>query len=669
MTELERLLYRELYKKSFYDFVRDFWNTADPSTFVDGQLIKIYCEIFQYMCKEWVGYKEIDIKLPEKTEDIEIIDVRQNKHNLCLMVPPRHTKSMIFNVFGPVWLWISYPIKAVSISHTQGLAGQMNAKRHAIINSDKFKFFFSDIHLIANSTSFLKDNRGGELYSQNRNAFTGYGGDVIINDDLTNAETARKDQAEMLNAWAYYQNTMPSRINDINKCIIMNIQQRLAPNDIAGHIMNDENLANTYVFVTLPAIFKKKTYVVCPISGDVVCYNVGDCLWPERFGDYSSLKFQVGETIFETQYLQNPIASNKTIIKPHMIVERDENEVPSIDYADMIYASHDFPVKDKDTSDFLGSTLGYRIGSTLYIIDSLEKHLAFVKSVEYVTLLDELYPGIIQIIEDKANGSPILQQLQETIPGLQAYQPGTASKIQRLESASLYMNSGNVVFVRDQFNKMTQQYELSKPLKNLKERLLNFPFVEHDDIIDSCSQLILFVFMDRRYMVYGRAFDDRNILTSEVKVDYSNIFFNKEGDIWKVLEIGVKYSSESKLIVMREARFTASIEQGLKKLKEFAPNKSLFIDCSNVDGLRGLSIPGSYIERYECQDFDRSVSQLNLAFGHKNILINYNCSWTQTDIENFKFVKSKDESMKYVSTKDGYVACLRIAMQYYGAIS
>ena len=190
--------------------------------------------------------------------------------------------------------------------------------------------------------------------------FTGYGGDVIINDDLTNAETARKDQAEMLNAWAYYQNTMPSRINDINKCIIMNIQQRLAPNDIAGHIMNDENLANTYVFVTLPAIFKKKTYVVCPISGDVVCYNVGDCLWPERFGDYSSLKFQVGETIFETQYLQNPIASNKTIVKPHMIVEKDENEVPSIDYADMIYASHDFPVKDKDTSDFLGSTLGYR---------------------------------------------------------------------------------------------------------------------------------------------------------------------------------------------------------------------------------------------------------------------------------------------------------------------
>ena len=137
MDELQRLLYRELYRKSFYDFVKGFWNTADPSKFIDGKLIKCYCEIFQYMCRDWVGYEEIDIDVPAKTEDNEIIDVRQGKRNLCLMVPPRHTKSMIFNVFGPVWLWISHPIKAVSISHTAGLAGQMNSKRYAIINSEK----------------------------------------------------------------------------------------------------------------------------------------------------------------------------------------------------------------------------------------------------------------------------------------------------------------------------------------------------------------------------------------------------------------------------------------------------------------------------------------------------------------------------------------------------
>ena len=670
MTELERLLYRELYRKSLYEFVKAFWTTADPAKFIDGKLIKFYCEMFQYMCRDWVGYDEIHIELPKDIdENVDVFDVRQNKRNLCLMVPPRHTKSKIFNVFGPVWLWISHPIKAVSISHTGGLASQMNAGRYAIINSEKFKFFFSDIYLVVNTSSFLKDHRGGELYSLNRNAMTGYGGDVIINDDLTNAETARKDQAEMMNAWSYYQNTLPSRINDINKCIIMNIQQRLAPNDIAGHIMSDPKLASTYVFVTLPAIFDRKTYCVCPISGEIITYNVGDVLWPERFGNYQSLRDQVGETVFQTQYLQKPVSSDRTAIKEDMIVEKDLNEVPPMETADIIYASHDFPVKDKDTSDFLGSALGYRVGSTLYIVDSLEKKMAFVKSVEYVKHLDEVYPGIIQIIEDKANGSPILQQLQDDVAGMQAFQPGTASKMQRLESASLYMNSKNVVFVRTVYNKMANKYELSESMQNLKTRMLNFPFVEHDDIIDAVSMMILFVFMDRRYMVYGRSFTDKNIIKAFTEpYTYSSVFFNKEGDIWKIAEIGIQYGSTSKLIVLKEMRFKGSVEEGIDALKKFAPDKSVFIDCSATDALQGMYTKKINIEKYSTDDFDKTVTQLNLAFSKKQVLIHEQCVLTKSDIESFKFAKSKDETVRYSTEKDGFVACLRIAMKYYGGI-
>ena len=670
MTELQKMLYRQLYRKSFYDFVKDFWNTADPSKFVDGKVIKIYCEIGQYMCKDWVGYDAIDIKVPAKTEDNEIIDVRQGKHNLCLMVPPRHTKSMIFNVFLPVWLWLSHPIKAVSISHTGGLAGQMNSKRYAIINSAKFQELFTDIYLLTNTAGFLKDSRGGELYSLNRNAFTGYGGDVIINDDLTNAETARKDQAEMANAWSYYQNTMPSRINDINKCIIMNIQQRLAPNDIAGHIMNDPHLAATYVFVTLPAEFEKTTHVVCPISGDIITFEKGDFLWPERFGDYTSLRYQVGESIYQTQYLQKPIASDKTIIKPNMIDEYDKTEVPDIMDADIVYASHDFPVKDKDTSDYLGSILAYRVNSTLYITDCLEKRMAFVKSVEYVRQLDTVYPGCIQIIEDKANGSPILQQLQDEVAGMQPYQPGTASKFQRLESASLYMISHNVVFVRTVWNKVLSKWELSDSLQNLKKRLLDFPFVEHDDITDAFSMLVLFVFMDKRYMVYGRAFNEMNMVRREdyPNATYDAVFFNKEGDVWKALLVGIDYGIESKLIVKKEIRFKAGMADGVKQLRAFAPKHSLFIDCSATEALRGLVTKEVTVERYELEDYDKSVAQMNLAFAKKLALIDLSCVLTKADIENFKFSKSKDENVKYATTKDGFVACMRVALHYFGGI-
>lgn len=667
MTELEKLLYRQLYKKSFYDFVKDFWQTADPSKFIDGTLVRFYCETFQYMCRRWVGYEEVEIDT-SKLEGL-IIDVRQDKQNLCLMVPPRHSKSMIFNVLGPVWLWLSHPIKAVSISHTAGLAGQMNTKRQAVINSDKFKELFTDIRLVSNSATFLKDSRGGELYSLNRNAFTGYGGDIIVNDDLTNAETARKDQTEMANAWAYYQNTMPSRINDPKKAIIMNIQQRLAPNDIAGHIMNDKKLSEQYVFITLPAIFQEKTHLVFPISGDIVTFEKGDFLWPERFGDYSALRYQVGESIFETQYLQNPIASDRTVIKQNMITIKPVNEVPSLENADMIYGSHDFPVKDKDTSDYLGSVLAYRVGATLYIKDCLEKRMAFTRSVEYVIQLFELFPGIVQVIEDKANGSPILQQLQDVVSGMYPFQPGTASKMQRLESASLYMEVGNVVFVAEEWNALTQSYQLTADLENLVQRLLNFPFVEHDDIIDAFSMLLLFVFMDKRYSVYGRAFNDENVVRHADLPQklYVTTFFNKEGDKWKVANIGIDYVTNT-LYVLDDTEFKSSIKDGLKKLKEFRPDTKVFIDCSANDAMQGIYTKDVIIERYEIADFEKSVTDLSLAFSKKKVKVSTNAQRTKSDIEMFKFSKSKDESMKYASQKDGFVACIRTAMNYYGGI-
>lgn len=670
MNNLERLLYRELYRKSFHDFVKDFWDECEPSKMVDGKLIKFYCEIFQYMCKVWTNENVDDdeIDLPKLTDDIEIIDIRNHKNKLNINVPPRHTKSLIFNVFGPLWLWTFHPIKAASISHTGRLATNMNMKRQSVINSNRYKLLFPEINLKADSTSFLQDTRGGELYSLNRNAFTGYGGDLIINDDLTNAESARKDMEEMNNAWSYYQNTMPSRINDINKCIIINIQQRLAPNDITGRIFSDEKLSNEYKFIVLPAQFKKDTYCVCPISKEVIVWKKGEYLWPERFGNYESLKNQVGQTVWETQYLQNPIATDKTIVKPDMIIEMDKNEVPDVTQAEMIYASHDFPVKDKETSDNLGSLIAYKVGSNLYLMDCLEKKMAFKAGVQYVKNLDVHFPGSIQIIEDKANGSPILQQLQDEVPGLQAFQPGTASKIQRLESATLYMN--NVIFVKSKFNKFTQSYELSENLKMLKERLLNFPFVTHDDIVDAFSMLILFVYMDRRYMVYGRSFNDSNVIdiSNLNNLDYSTIFFNKEGDIWKALDIAVQYGIETKLIIKREIRFKASMEEGLSKLKEFANNKIVFIDSSATDALKGTYSKGYTVERYIIDDFDQSIAQMNLAFSKKLVLINTSCKLTVSDIYNFKFSKTKDENIKYLTTKDGFVACIRTALKYYGGI-
>lgn len=669
LNPMQRSLYRQLYKKSFYSFVKDFWQEADPSDFVNGKVVQFFCEVAQYMTKPWIGYEEVHIDLPSPSDDLDIIDVRGDKRNLCINIPPRHSKSMIFSVLFPVWTWINFPSKAAAISHNSSLAGDLNKKRQTTINSERFKFFYPEIVLTENSAYKMKDNRAGELYSMAREAMTGFGCDILCLDDITNAEQARRDKTEMANAWSFFTNTMPSRINDMSKSVILNIQQRLAINDITGHILSDSKISSEYKFIIIPAQFEKDTILVCPITGTKFLFKKGEYLWPERFGNYQSLRNQVGEVVWQTQYLQHPVASDMAIIKEEMINEIDAPDAPTIDQADMVYASHDFPVKDKETSDYFGSVTAYKVKGIIYIMDCLEKRMAFVESLSYVSRLSDVYFGVVQIIEDKANGSPILQQAGEEVAGLQAFQPGTASKSQRLESASLYMP--NIRFVRTQFDKKSKTYKLSENLQNLKNRLICYPYVEHDDIVDAFSMLILFVFMDKRFAVYGRSFNALNTYQESAEVNklYSNVFFNKEGDSWKVLDIAVKYGAVNFLYIKREIQFKADITEGIKKLKEFEPSKNVFIDCSTSESLYGVFQEHISIESYTPDDFEQSVSDLSLAFANRQILLEEQCKLTKADIENFKFDKSKDENiMKFKTQKDGFVACIRAAMNFYGGL-
>jgi hypothetical protein len=175
--------------------------------------------------------------------------------------------------------------------------------------------------------------------------------------------------------------------------------------------------------------------------------------------------------------------------------------------------------------------------------------------------------------------------------------------------------------------------------------------------------------MDKRYSVYGRAFNDENII-QENKIPtnlYTTTFFNKEGDKWKVSNIAIDYS-KNELYIVNDTEFKASIKEGFKLLKKFKPDTKMFIDASASDALQGLYEKDIIIERYIIDDFDKSVTDLSLALSKKKVKISVKAQRTKSDIEMFKFNKSKDETMKYLTEKDGFVACIRTALKYYGGI-
>ena len=74
------------------------------------------------------------------------------------------------------------------------------------------------------------------------------------------------------------------------------------------------------------------------------------------------------------------------------------------------------------------------------------------------------------------------------------------------------------------------------------------------------------------------------------------------------------------------------------------------------------------IEKYNQSDFNSSVEITKMIFSRKNILIDRNCRRTISDIESFKYLNNKNETIKYITENDGFIRNIRIAIKYYGMI-
>lgn len=656
-----------LMKKSLHDFVIEMWDTYESAEFSDCWLIEFLCECFMYSIKhflpiyvwqDWISDADY-AKLKDKTggvcpvRDKMVGDKHTHNHNWNM--PPRHSKSSILNVCGPVWAVLNCPISVASVSHTEALSTEMNAKRQKLMNSEKFKYYFgSDFAkgIIKSSASDIQLRDGGRLYSKCQISFTGFGADVIIADDLLSAGNAAKDMQVVKNTQAFFRNTLPTRLNTKLTGVIWHIQQRLAPGDIAGMIQNDPALNRIYSETILQAISENATTFIYPCSGQIHKVNIGDYLWQERFGDYTTILAETGKSVFDTQYQQNATASDLTVIKEsdiHFITEEDFAAFRPL--SDSVYASHDCPVKDGELNDFHGFTFGYGKDNELVIAESWEKKLAYVAEKQLMTTQQQLFPSIIQVVEDKANGASLIQDLKHDIPGIVAFNPGTNSKTQRLRLASIYVQSGAVRFVK---NDKTAY---------LIDRLLKFPFVAHDDIIDSFSQLVLYHFTQRQNGVYTNCFTNSNIIQCENTINALTQFAaTMIGETVKLLAVN---TDGDKYTVVQEWSM-----RGLEKFEEVVKSLNFVVnilDASYENSLYNiLKSNNMLIIKFNDKDKDKSLSLMKSGFYKKKILVSDKCAQTISDISKLRNTNQSIENAQYKidGLDEGFAGCLRAIVTY-----
>ena len=150
-------------------------------------------------------------------------------------------------------------------------------------------------------------------------------------------------------------------------------------------------------------------------------------------------------------------------------------------------------------SDYVGCVVGLYNATTdkVKIVGYLKERLRFTELLNKILVMHDLYAQfdipIMHIVEEKANGTAVLEVMREKIAGFISYDPGNQDKVTRMKLVTPYIESGNVVLPS------TDTRIAPVPWANdLLTDLLKFPFIEHDDVPDAFSQLLTKIFVGKR---------------------------------------------------------------------------------------------------------------------------------------------------------------------------
>jgi predicted phage terminase large subunit-like protein len=311
---------------------------------------------------------------------------------------------------------------------------------------------------------------------------TGLGGDILIFDDPLNPEQALSDaEREAVNL--RFDSTFRSRINDPKTGVKIIVMQRLHELDLTGHVLGKEK--PRWEHVSLPAIAEKPQRVLYPITDRFEERAPGHLLWPERLPEafLDSQKIGMGSWAFAGQYQQNPAPLDGGIIKRAWV--RFYRELPAA--FDLLVQSWDCTFTGGDRSDYVAGQVWGRAGATYYMLPyRIYERLDFAPTRAAIKSCHTLFPRTNAIlIEDKANGPAVIDELRKEIAGIVPVSPN-GGKLSRAQAMAPLWEAGNVQLPDPQV------FNLSW-METYIHNICTFPRAAHDDDVDASSQALTYM--------------------------------------------------------------------------------------------------------------------------------------------------------------------------------
>ncbi|MDX6713173.1 MAG: hypothetical protein QOH96_4189 [Blastocatellia bacterium] len=399
---------------------------------------------------------------------------------LVINVPPRSLKSHMASIAFPAWLLGHNPAaQIICASYAQDLADKLAGDCRSVMSARWYRDLFPATHFAGVRQAvhdFSTTQKGFRLATSVGGVLTGRGADYIVIDDALKPDEALSEtQRRTVNNW--YDHTLISRLNDKRTGCIILIMQRLHDDDLVGHVLQQSG----WFVVKFPAIAEQdETHVVqTPYGRKMFTRREGEALHPERepLEVLSNIREIQGEYNFAGQYQQAPSPLGGGMVRAGWFKSYSEADVPS--RFDLVFQSWDTANKPTELSDYSACTTWAAKDSHLYLLHVYRKRVSYPDLKRAVREQAEAFSAKTILIEDKASGTQLIQDLvSEGVHSVQRYEP-VMEKIMRMHSVTATIENG--------FVHLPNQAEW---LAEYMHELATFPRGKFDDQVDSTSQAL-----------------------------------------------------------------------------------------------------------------------------------------------------------------------------------
>ena len=480
---VKREIERRKASASLYEFVKQSWHVVEPGIpFIQSWHIEQICE---------------------HLEAITSGDIRK----LLINIPPRHSKSTIVSVMWPIWEWLTDPSqKFLCASYSGNLSIRDNLKARRLIQSPWYQDRWGHMFELAGDQNakarFENSATGYRLATSVGGTATGEGGSRLILDDPHGAQDAQSDTMRE-SALEWFDMVWSTRLNNPKKDAMVTVMQRLHERDISGHILED---IGGWEHICIPAEWdgKRRKTVLGPYDPRTV---KGELICPERFGEaeITQLKQLLGAYGTAGQLQQDPTPSEGGILKTSFFAMWPHGSaLPTFEY---ILQSYDCAFTEKTTGDPTACTVWamftHKGQRNAMLIDAWDEHLSYpdlrTRAIKEWTTE---YGGMTKdspfsrarrpdrvLVEAKASGQSLLQDLRLAKVPAVGYNPGNADKVSRAHQTAPTLELG-LIWIPE--SKKNPGQHVSWSASFLKQ-VGKFPVAEHDDYVDTFTQAIIYL--------------------------------------------------------------------------------------------------------------------------------------------------------------------------------